>query len=364
MLLYRAGVFMNEPFANTLVMLAPIGSGLAALLLIILLTPLAKSLRLLDEPSGRKKHISPAPMVGGIAIYLAVLATLLVIAPPEKLRWLIAAGSILVVVGFLDDVFELGVKIRFFAQLVATLVMLMGTDLWITSIGIEWFGLNTLGFSGLVLTLVAVIGSTNAFNMADGIDGLAAGHAMIGLILIGSTMWFIHGKVWQIEWLTILFSACFAFWLVNMSLTPLKRVFLGDAGSLYLGFSIAWILIYFSQQPVSKIEPVAALWCVAIPVWDTLVVMARRIRNGCSPFASDRNHFHHLLVDINMDSRLALAVILGISVLVGAFGIWLNYAISPVVSLVAYAMIFLIFGYGMLHPAIERKLAFKLRLVD
>ncbi len=133
-------------------------------------------------------------------------------------------------------------------------------------------------------------------------------------------------------------------------LDALEAHLLGDAGSLYLGFAIAWMLIYFSQQPVSKIEPVAALWCVAIPVWDTLVVMARRIKNGRSPFAPDRNHFHHLFVDMKMDSRLALAVILGISILFGAFGIWLNYAISPVFSLITYALMFLIFGYGMLHP--------------
>ncbi len=91
---------MNEALTNTLLMLAPFGSGLLALLLIVLLTPFAKPLRLLDEPSARKKHTSPVPMVGGISIYLAVLATLLVIAPPEKLGWLIASGSILVVVGF------------------------------------------------------------------------------------------------------------------------------------------------------------------------------------------------------------------------------------------------------------------------
>jgi UDP-GlcNAc:undecaprenyl-phosphate GlcNAc-1-phosphate transferase len=355
---------MNETTANTLLLFAPIGSGLLALLLIVVLTPFAHSLRLLDEPCARKKHTTAVPMVGGISIYLAVLATLLVIAPPEKLGWLIAAGSILVAVGFLDDVFELGVKTRFFAQFVATLVMLAGTNLWITAVGIDWFGLNSLGFFGLAFTLIAVVGLTNAFNMADGIDGLAAGHAMIGLILIGSTMWFVHGKVWHIEWLTMFFSACFAFWLVNMSLTPLKRVFLGDAGSLYLGFVVAWMLIYFSQEPVSKIEPVAALWCVAIPVWDTLVVMARRVKHGRSPFAPDRNHFHHLLVDMGLSARLALVVILGMSVLFGAFGIWMTYVISSLVSLFTYAALFLIFGYGMLHPSLEKKLAVKLRLID
>lgn len=355
---------MNLVFTTTLLMILAMGSSLLALLLIGLFTSVARSLRVLDEPTVRKKHVSPVPMVGGISIYLAVLATLLVIAPPERLSWLMAAASIIVIVGFLDDIFELEVKTRFFAQLVATLVMLVGSELWITSVGIDLFGLNSLGFLGLALTIVAVVGLTNAFNMSDGIDGLAAGHAIIGLVSIGSTMFFIHGKVLHVEWLTVHFSACFAFWLVNMSLTPLKPVFLGDAGSLYLGFVTAWMLIYFSQQPVSRIEPVAALWCVAIPVWDTLVVIARRIKNGRSPFAPDRNHFHHLLVDIGMSAKLVLAIILGVSAVISAFGIWITYAISPMVSLMIYATLLFVFGYGMLNPSLEKKLALKLRLID
>lgn len=213
---------MTDSFTNTLLMLMPLGSGLLALLLIVILTHFAKSLRLLDQPSVRKKHVSPVPMVGGISIYLAVLASLLVIVPPEKLGWLIAAGSVLVVVGCLDDVFELGVKIRFFAQLVATLIMLTGTKLWITSIGIDVFGLSSLGFFGLALTLIAVVGLTNAFNMADGIDGLAAGHAMIGIILIGSTMWVVNDEVWHLEWLTIFFFSVFCFLACEHVLYPVE----------------------------------------------------------------------------------------------------------------------------------------------
>lgn len=354
---------MTEQINQVLLALAPIGAGLIAFLLIILLSPFAQTLRLLDEPSPRKKHATPVPMVGGLSIYLAVLSGLLVIVPPEKLGWLIAAGSILVVVGFLDDAFELGVKTRFLAQLVGAVVMLIGSDLWITSIGITLFGLDSLGFLGIGLTIFAVVGLTNAMNMSDGIDGLAAGHSMMALIFIGSTMQIMHGEILHLEWLTILFSACFAFWLVNMSLTPLKRVFLGDAGSLYLGFVIAWMLIYFSQSPIEKIDPIAALWCVAIPVWDTLVVVARRIKNGRSPFSPDRNHFHHLLVDIGIRPRVALAVILCCAMLIGTFGIWVNYVVSPVASLIVYLVCLMIFGYGMLHPKLEKKVALKLRLI-
>ena len=348
---------MNEVFVNNLSILLSMSTGPLALVLIIVLARFAKSLRLLDKPSPRKKHVYPVPMVGGVSIYLTALAALLFIDIPEKLEWLIATGSILVVIGFLDDVFSLGVKARFFAQLLAASAMILGADLWVTSLGIEWFGLNSLGVSGLAFTIFAVVGLTNAFNMADGIDGLSAGYAIVALMFTGLTMWFMHGQVLHIEWMMTFFSACFAFWLVNMSLTPFKRVFLGDAGSLYIGFVVSWMLIYYSQQPVAKIDPVAALWSVALPVWDTLVVIVRRIKNGHSPFASDRHHFHHLLVDMGINSRKALVIILGMTCVIGTFGIWITYALSPTLSLMLYVALFLIFGCGMLHPRIEKEIA-------
>lgn len=352
---------MLEFLVNNLLILISISSGLVALLLIVLLTPVAKQLRLLDEPSARKKHSSPVPMVGGISICLTVLAALSVIDAPEKLAYLSKVGSVLVLVGLLDDVFVLGIKSRLFAQVLATLLMLLGMELWVTSVGIEWFGIDSLGFFGPVLTIIAVVGMTNAFNLVDGIDGLAAGHAIIGVVLIGIIMWFAHGEILHVESLLIFVSSCLAFWLVNMSLTPFKKVFLGDAGSLYLGFMIGWMLIYFSQEPIAKIEPVAALWCVAFPVWDTLVVMARRIKNGRSVFAPDRQHFHHLLVDMGMRSVVALSTILVISTMLSAFGIWMTYVVSPAFSMLMHVVFFLIFLYLMLHPSIDKRLALKLR---
>jgi UDP-N-acetylmuramyl pentapeptide phosphotransferase/UDP-N-acetylglucosamine-1-phosphate transferase len=244
-------------------------------------------------------------------------------------------------------------------------VMIAGGSFSIRSFGIDLWGLDAVAvWLGIPITIFAVVGLTNGFNMVDGIDGLASGHMLVGLGSVCLTLYLTRGQVHQLEWLLILMSAVFAFWLVNLSLTPLKPVFLGDAGSLLLGFVMAWTLIYYTQKPVALMHPVAALWCVTIPVFDTLVVIARRIKNKRSPFAPDRNHFHHLFVDMGMKPGVALASILGLAIVVNAFGVWMTYAISPVASLIAYGLFLMVFGFGMLHPSIERRLALKLRLSD
>ena len=343
----------------------PILTGLASLVFILVLTPFAERLRLLDQPDHRKRHQTPVPMVGGLAIYLVILSAMMVLDPPEKLSWLMLSVSILVAVGALDDAFGLGVRTRFVSQMLAALVMIAGGSFWIRSFGVDLWGLDAVAiWLGIPITVFAVVGLTNGFNMADGIDGLASGHMLVGLGSVCLTLYLTRGQVHQLEWLLILMSTVFAFWLVNLSLTPLKRVFLGDAGSLLLGFVMAWTLIYYTQKPVALMHPVAALWCVTIPVFDTLVVIARRIKNKRSPFSPDRNHLHHLFVDMGMKPSVALALILGLAIMVNAFGVWMTYAISPVASLIAYGLLLMGFGYGMLHPSIERQLALKLRLID
>jgi len=343
----------------------PLLAGLASLVFILVLTPFAERLRLIDEPDQRKRHGTSVPMVGGIAIYLVILSAMMVFDPPQKLAWLMLSGSLLVAVGALDDAFGLGVKTRFAAQVLASVLMVVGSGLWIQSLGLEFGGLTSIApWLGIAFTVFAMVGLTNGFNMVDGIDGLASGHMLIGLATVGLTLFNVHGYVHQMEWLVVLFSAVFAFWLVNLSLTPLMRVFLGDAGSLLLGFIMGWTLIYYTQKPVALLHPTEALWCVTIPVFDTVVIIARRLKNKRSPFAPDRNHLHHLLVDIGIQPSVTLALILGLSMLLNAFGIWITYAISPEASLVAYGILLVGFGYATLHPSIERQIALKLRLID
>ena len=344
--------------------LMPILVGLGTFVFILVLTPFANMLSLIDHPDHRKIHRAPVPMVGGVAIYLVILSTLLIWNPPDKVAWLLLSVSILVAVGTFDDAFDLGVRVRFAAQLLATGIMTAGGGFWISSLGIDlWWIDRSLAWVGIPVTVFAVVGLTNAFNMVDGIDGLASGHMLIGLLTVGSTLLAVNGSVHQLEWLVILWSAVFGFWLVNLSLTPLKPVFLGDAGSLLLGFIMAWTLIYYTQKPVALMHPVAALWCVTIPVFDTLVVIARRIKNKRSPFSSDRNHLHHIFVDMGICPRNVLFLILGVSAALNALGIWIIYSLGPIASIGLYALALGVFGYGMLHPSVEKNLAIKLGLV-
>ena len=338
-------------------------AGVAAFVLILILAPFADRLRLLDRPDLRKSHQAPVPMVGGLAIYLVLLASFILIGPPLKAGWFLFALTLLVATGLLDDAFGLGVKTRIAAQSLATAVMVFGAGLSIQWVGLGIPGDGALGLMGVGLTLFAVVGLTNGFNMVDGIDGLAAGHLMIGVLCLAGIQVWAYDSVYQAEWLSLLFSAVFAFWLVNMSLTPLKPVFLGDSGSLLLGFTMSWLLIYYTQAPIGLIEPVTALWCVTLPVFDTLVVIARRLKNRRSPFSPDRNHLHHLLVDQGASPRVALAVILGASLVVNAAGIVVSSMFGAWSGLAAYGVAFVVFGYLMLHPEVERRFLKKTNLL-
>jgi len=323
--------------------LLPLLAGVAALLLILVLTPFAEKMQWVDRPGQRKHHREPVPMVGGLAIYLVMLAGFMLFQPPEKLAWVLFGTTLLVVVGFLDDVLELGVKLRLFVQVVATICVMVGAGLSVQAIGLSVVPFQELGVVGLIFTVFAVVGLTNAFNLVDGIDGLAAGHFLVGLGCLAGLQLLTVGGLVQSEWFIVLFSAVFAFWLVNMSLTPLKPVFLGDAGSLLVGFTMSWVLIYMTQQPVSAIEPVAALWCVTLPVFDTLAVVWRRIRRGQSPFTPDRAHLHLRMVDRGIGPISSLTAILAASVVINTFGIWLTYTASPELGLAAYGALFLLY---------------------
>ena len=174
---------MSEVSSSEWLLMIPLLSGLAAFVLILILTPFASKMRLLDLPNERKRHREPTPMVGGIAIYLVLMAVLLLVSPPAKLAWMMASATVLVVIGFLDDVFDLGWRSRLAAQLGATCLMIFGSGLYIESLGFNVWGLDQLGWFGIGLTIFAVLCLTNGFNMLDGIDGLASGHV---LVVIGS----------------------------------------------------------------------------------------------------------------------------------------------------------------------------------
>jgi undecaprenyl-phosphate alpha-N-acetylglucosaminyl 1-phosphatetransferase len=342
----------------------PLLSGLGAFVLILVLTPFAGRMRLLDLPDQRKRHREPTPMVGGIAIYLALMAVLLVVSPPAKLAWMMASATILVIVGFLDDVFDLGWRTRLAAQFGATCLMIFGSGLYIESLGFNVWGLDQLGWFGIGLTIFAVLCLTNGFNMLDGVDGLSAGHVLVVIGSLAAVQMLNHGTLAQPLWLSVLAAVVFAFWLVNMSLTPLKKVFLGDAGSLLLGFVVCWLLVYYSQEPIAAVVPAAVLWCTALPVMDTALVIFRRIARGKSPFEADRIHLHHLFIDLGVPPRRALGLMLTLAVVINTIGLLTVYLVSPFWGLVLFAVVSALFAWCVTHRSVEDRFVRRFGLAD
>jgi UDP-N-acetylglucosamine 2-epimerase/undecaprenyl-phosphate alpha-N-acetylglucosaminyl 1-phosphatetransferase len=187
------------------------------------------------------------------------------------------------------------------------------TGVYIDSLG-QIFGDSELRLHalGIPLTVFAVVGLMNAFNMLDGIDGLAGGLTTVSILAV---LAFSAGTGWQalsvLLLLQVLQVALIPYIGVNLGWPDGKKIFMGDAGSTMIGFLLAWSLIFLSQRHVDRIVPVDVLWCVAIPVMDTLGVMVRRIRLGRSPFKPDRQHLHHLLLAAGYSQRAALVLIVG-----------------------------------------------------
>lgn len=336
-----------------MVLVIPLLSGLAVFVCILVLTPFADKMRLIDLPDERKRHLEPTPMVGGIAIYMVLMAMLLVVSPPAELAWMMASATVLVVVGFLDDVYDLRWRTRMTAQFGATCLMMLSSDLYIGSLGFNVLGLDQLGWLGIGLTIFAVLCLTNGFNMLDGVDGLASGHVLVVIGSLAVVQLLNHGTLVQSLWLSALAAVVFAFWLVNMSLTPLKKVFLGDAGSLLLGFLVCWLLVYYSQQPIAAILPVAVLWCAALPIMDTALVIFRRIARGKSPFEADRIHLHHLLIDLGVSPRRALGLMLASAAAINTIGLLTVYLVSPFWGLVLFTVISALFAWFVTHWSVE-----------
>jgi UDP-GlcNAc:undecaprenyl-phosphate GlcNAc-1-phosphate transferase len=138
-----------------------------------------------------------------------------------------------------------------------------------------------------------------------------------------------------------------------MSLTPLRKVFLGDAGSLVLGFLIAWLLIALSQGSSPSLHPVMTIWCVTLPVFDTIVVVARRLRHGRSPFSADRRHLHHLLLDAGFSKQASLAVMLAAALVFNVSGLVVTATLGSIWSLALWGLYLIAFMAVVYHPKVE-----------
>ncbi|MCK9539108.1 MraY family glycosyltransferase [Dokdonella sp.] len=307
---------------------ALIGAGAAFAATLILqraLAPLAQRLDLLDYPAGRKDHVHPTPVTGGLAMLLGVLFAAGMVLPqvgPGAWAFAVAAG-LLIFIGLLDDKYDLSWHVRILAQVVAALMMVYYGGVRIEHLG-QLFGTErfALGPMSVPFTVFAAVGAINAVNMIDGMDGLA-GTLVFGALAMLGTVALLAGNHLVATHALILGGAVAGFLVFNLHFPWQRRarVFMGNAGSAFLGFAIAWIAFRLVQDASHPVRPALVLWLLPVPLIDCLVLMLRRVRHGRSPFAADRNHIHHLMLEAGyrpMGVVLALLVFSGLCGLAAA----------------------------------------------
>ena len=292
---------------------------------LFLMRKVAKAVGLVDKPNERKLHNGAIPLVGGISISLSISQYLVThpnVIPHSQV--FLASIAALIVIGALDDKFDISFKIRLIVQAILSICMMYFADLRLENIG-NLFGLGDLhlGFLSPVITILAVIGAINAFNMVDGIDGLLGGLAIVtlGAIAILLKVDSQHG----LAYLCVVFIvAIIPYILMNLGILGRERkVFMGDAGSMMIGFTVIWLLLGASQDPSeSLMRPITALWLIAVPLMDMAAIMFRRVRRGVSPFKPDREHLHHIFQRLGFTPRQTLAIICAIASSFAGVGIY------------------------------------------
>ena len=310
---------MNIPF--TLIFIAVIATSLG----ISILRPFAISINLVDKPNNRKKHKGFVPLIGGLAMFFGFLITILSSSIDlNDFKYFILASFIVVIVGALDDHRDMSVGFRILFQLIAALIIAAVADINIVSLGdLLSREVIYLGSWSIFFTIISIITAMNAVNMADGIHGLAG---LNSLITFGSIAYLSFIALNEMGFvISILMCAVLLSFLVdNLCIfrSKSKRIFMGDAGSMFLGLVIALLLINLSQGETKVFNPVIALWLFAVPLIDIFSTVTRRVIRGKSPFKPDRNHFHHILIQNGFGNISVLFIMSSMSFLMAMIGIY------------------------------------------
>lgn len=292
-------------------------SLIVAFIAAIVLTPLVKRLAFrigaVDAPNYRKVHARIMPRLGGLAIFGAFLIGVAVLRPESEYTLAIILGAtIIVATGVIDDMYEISAKAKLIGQIAAAAVIVFVGGIDIDFINLPFGGILDFGFLSIPFTIIWIVGITNAINLIDGLDGLAAGVSTIALITLAG-MALSMGNIFVLVMAAILAASTLGFLFYNFH--PAK-IFMGDTGALFLGFMIAvFSLLGFKNVTViSFIIPVIML---GVPISDTFFAIVRRLRMKQKWFDPDKSHLHHRLLDMGFSHRQTVLIIYGIASMFG-----------------------------------------------
>ena len=326
--------------------------------------------RLYDVPDARKVHTMPVPRLGGLSFFPVILMSMFLVIGFRLYFWdmdtsslsfnmlyeylfLFVGMTLLYLVGVCDDLVGVGYRYKFAVQIAAALLLVLSGN-WFDSFG-GLFGIYSVpAWMGMPFTVFIVVYITNAINLIDGIDGLASGLCCIALSVL-SVIFFLRGQYVYALLAICTLGILMPFWCYNVfgNANRGHKLFMGDAGSLTLGYVISFLIIHMSvtnevSPTLSNPYMVIAFSTVLVPLLDVIRVVLHRLREHKNPFLPDKNHFHHKLLRTGMRVRMVMVCIIAIS----AFFILLNSSLAWRVD-VTYLFFLNLFCWSILHVGLN-----------
>lgn len=327
----------------------PFLSFCLSLAICLTLTPLliasAGRLHFLDYPGGRKTHATPVAKVGGVGFGVGVFMAVILLAPKDQaIMGFLLGGFTILLFGVWDDRVNLDFRIKFFGQFIAAILVLWFSDLELSLSTVQpWLAVPEWVSS--LLTLFFLVGVTNAFNLSDGLDGLAGGLALLSL---GGMIYLAHEILDPVLLVVLVAIAGGILGFLRFNTFP-ARVFMGDGGSQFIGFSLGVTALMLFDASRGGFSLWIGLLILGLPILDTLQVMIRRVANGTSPFVADRKHLHHQLIAQGLAQDQAVTMIYCLQGLLVGTALFLRWYPEWVAS-VGYVMcsvgILWFFGVG------------------
>lgn len=281
----------------------------------------------MDAPDARKVHKGPMPRIGGLAIFAGFMVAVLTVLDFAELspeiargvRGLLLGGALIVIIGLIDDYISLPAKVKLLGQILAACVVVY-FDVRIDFITDPFGDYFYLEYLAVPATVFWIVGLTNTVNLIDGLDGLAAGVSTIASITIFLV------ALQQDVMVVALFTAALAgaaLGFLRYNFNP-ARIFMGDTGSMFLGFTLAGISVIGAVKCAATIALIVPILALGVPIMDTSFAIIRRYRGGVPIFKPDKGHLHHRLLDLGFTQRQAVLLMYVISALFGLSAVVLN----------------------------------------
>lgn len=321
---------------------------------ILFLIPIANKIKLVDIPNHRKIHTGSIPLVGGIAIYFAILAYFVFFDHYDhydhyKISYIIGA-SLILIVGVLDDMYDLRVRYRLIAQVTSSVIVIASAGIYFDYLGqIDGIYIG-IGVFGVVATILFFLININSYNMVDGIDGLLGMLSLISLVTLAIFLFIKNSNFSSIPF--IISSSIIGCLVFNFKIAKfIPKVFVGDSGAMLLGFTISWLTL-IAVVVEHAFRPVILFYIIAVPFMDLLFNIFNRIRKGQSPIRPQRDHIHHRLMDRGYSSLQTVSIISVLAIFISTIAFAGEiYKISDLSMLMMFLFIFICYSYYFIHTS-------------